>query len=235
VKPLNILIGMEFSGVVRQAFRRRGHNAFSNDLLPAEDGSPYHLNGHVKYALAENNGFYFPRLGGHTHWDLAIFHPPCTRLTNAGVRWLYTGGRGTVRDPQKWQELREGAALFELCLGRTGDLVLQDVPRRAVENPIMHEHAAELINRPADQIIQPWMFGHREMKATCLWLHNLSKLEPTDNVGPPPKDPVERRKWARVHRESPGPDRWKNRSRTYFGIAEAMAEQWGCLTMERAA
>jgi hypothetical protein len=219
MRPLNVLIGMEFSGIVREAFRRRGHNAFSCDVLDAEDGSPYHLQGDIKYALAESNGFFFPQLGGHTRWDLGIFHPPCTRLTNAG--------RGTVREPKKWEELYAGAALFELCLGRTGTAKLQELPRRAVENPIMHEHAAALINRPPDQIIQPWMFGHREMKATCLWLNNLPPLEPTDNVGPPPKNPIARRKWARVHRESPGPDRWKNRSRTYPGIADAMAEQWG--------
>jgi hypothetical protein len=223
---MNVIIGCEFSGAVREAFRRRGHNAYSNDLLPAADNSPYHLQGDLRYALQRNNGFFFPQLGGHVGWDLGIFHPSCQRLTNAGSRWLYKGGRGTVRDPQKWQELREGAAFFELCLGRDEGRY-QDIPKRAVENPIMHEHAAELINAPYTQIIQPWMFGHKEMKATCLWLQNLPLLVPTNIVGPPPRDKELRKSWQRIHRESPGPDRWKRRSITYPGVADAMAEQWG--------
>lgn len=223
---MNVIIGCEFSGRVREAFRKRGHNAWSNDLLPADDGSPYHLQGDLCYALSKDNGVFFRQLGEHTRWDLGIFHPPCTRLTNAGVRWLYKDGRGAIRDPEKWADLRDAAAFFELCLGRDSGK-LQNIPRRAIENPIMHEHARELVNSAPDQILQPWMFGHKEMKATCLWLRGLPKLEPTDIVGPPPKDRVERRKWARVHNEPPGPDRWKRRSITYQGIADAMAAQWG--------
>lgn len=225
---MNVFVGCEFSGIVAAAFRARGHNAWSGDFLPTEGDPMYHLQGDIRYALAEANGFYFPQLGGHTRWDLAIFHPPCTRLTNAGVRWLYKGGKGRERDPEKWRELVEAAVFFALCLGRqVGTTVLQQIPKRAVENPIMHAHAAELIACAPTQIIQPWLFGHPEMKATCLWLRGLPPLLPTHVVGPPPKDPEARKAWARVHRESPSPDRWKNRSRTYEGIARAMAEQWG--------
>ncbi len=115
----------------------------------------------------------------------------------------------------------------EAAVKLIGLLWAAPVPKVAIENPIMHQHARQRFGFDPTQIVQPWMFGHREMKATCLWLRGLPKLVPTDVVGPPPKDPVERRTWARVHRESPGPDRWKNRSRTLPGIAEAMAAQWG--------
>jgi hypothetical protein len=223
MRPLNVLIGMEFSGIVREAFRRRGHNAFSCDVLDAEDGSPYHLQGDIKYALAESNGFFFPQLGGHTRWDLGIFHPPCTRLTNAG--------RGTVREPKKWEELYAGAALFELCLGRTGTAKLQELPRRAVENPIMHEHAAALINRPPDQIIQPWMFGRWETKALCYWLTNLPNLVPAYPTIEECREalglPVGSKPEAKVWKMPPGPKRQELRSESFIEVAEAMARQWG--------
>jgi len=140
-------------------------------------------------------------------WDLIIAHPPCTYLANSGVRWLY-GGKGTTPDPERWRAMTLAADFFRL---------LQTAPcdRIAVENPVMHRHAG--IRRP-DQIIQPWQFGHGETKATCLWLKGLPKLAPTDIVSG---------RTARVHRASPGPDRWKERSRTLPGIAAAMADQWG--------
>lgn len=186
---MRVLIGCEFSGAVRREFRARGHDARSCDIMPAEDDQEFHIMADVRGALT----------GG---WDLAIFHPPCTRLTNSGVRWL------SERD--LWAELDEAAALFRACLNA-------GIPKIAVENPIPHRYALERIGRKYDQIIQPWQFGHGETKATCLWLKNLPKLVPT-NV-------VEGRE-AKVHRMPPGPDRWKERSRTYPGIAAAMAAQW---------
>lgn len=217
---MNVLIGCEHSGVVREAFRRRGHNAWSCDLLPAEDGSQYHLQCSLLYVLvptADNTYYRGPA------WDLAIFHPPCTRLANCGVKHLYIGGRKeNGRDEQKWRELDEGVKFFGICLSAP-------IPRVAVENPIQHVHARQRIGFEPTQYIQPWMFGHKEMKATGLHLRKLPPLIPTDIVGPPPTDKIERRKWARVHRESPHPDRWKRRSRTYPGIADAMADQWGRL------
>lgn len=217
---MRVLIGCEFSGTVRRAFRARGHEAWSCDLLPVTDGSPYHLQADLNYVLNYPDRV----LGGmpswmrHAEWDLLIAHPPCTYLTNAGVRWLYTSG--TVRSVERWDAMEEGAAFFNMCMNAR-------IPRIAVENPIMHAHARALISRPYDQVIQPWQYGHQETKATCLWLKNLNLLRPTNVVGPPPTDPIARRSWAKVHRASPGPDRWKVRSLTYQGIADAMAEQWG--------
>lgn len=197
---MKVLVACEFSGTVRRAFRARGHYAVSCDLLPAEDDSPDHYQGDVRDILG-------------SEWDLLIAHPPCTYLTNSGVTWLH-------KDPARWQLLDEGAALFKM-------LLLAPVPRVAVENPIMHKYAKERIgNVRQSQVVQPWMFGHPEQKATCLWLKNLPPLTPTNDVKATmlalPKHQRER-----LHYLSPGPDRWKERSRTFAGIAEAMAEQWG--------
>jgi hypothetical protein len=149
-------------------------------------------------------------------YDLLIAHPPCTRLTNSGVRWL--------NERNLWADLDDAAAFFRAIL---------DLPvlHKAIENPIPHKYALDRIGQKYSQIIQPWQFGHGETKATCLWLKNLPKLVPTDIV--------EGRE-ARVHRMPPGPDRWKERSRFFPGIASAMAEQWGAavsmsLSAERAA
>lgn len=211
---MRVLVACEFSGIVRRAFRSLGHLAYSCDILPAEDGSPYHLQGDVFDVLREPP-FHI--------WDLAICHPPCTYLANSGAKHLYIDGRKeNGPNPDRWAGLDRAAAFFRALL----DL---PIPTIAVENPIQHEHARFLIGVEPTQIIQPWMFGHKEMKATCLWLKGLPKLQPTSIVGPPPKNPEERKAWARVHRESPGPNRWKNRSRTFEGIAAAMADQWGRL------
>lgn len=149
-------------------------------------------------------------------WDLMVAHPPCTYLANSGVRWLYKDGK---EDEDRWLRMADGAEFFRA-------LLRAPIPRIAVENPIMHRYAKGIIGRSQDQIIQPWQFGHPETKATGLWLKNLPLLEPTNIVdGRAP----------RVHHESPGPDRWKNRSRTLQGIADAMADQWGSLAVERAA
>lgn len=184
---MKVLIACEFSGVVREAFRKRGHDAWSADLLPAEDNSPFHREGDLMEWFFKEE------------WDLMIAHPPCTYLAVSGARWF--------KDRQEEQRL---ALKFVAALGsHTG------IPKYAIENPIS---ILSTRWRKPDQIIQPWMFGHGETKATCLWLKNLPKLVPT-NI-------VEGRE-ARVHKASPGPDRWKERSRTLQGIATAMAEQWG--------
>lgn len=204
---MRVLIACEFSGVVRRAFAALGHDAWSCDLLPAEDRSNKHIVGDARDIL--NDG-----------WDLlAVFHPPCTRLCNSGVRWLQKPPVGkTVA--QMEHELREGADLFSAFWNAPID-------RIAVENPVMHRHAKALIRnyQPPAQTVQPWQFGHGEVKATCLWLRGLPKLVPTNIVSG---------RTPRVHRASPGPDRWKERSRTFTGIAEAMAQQWGGPVEERA-
>lgn len=184
---MRVLVACEFSGVVRRAFRDRGHDAWSCDLLPSEDDSPYHLMGDVRDVVADG-------------WDIVIAHPPCTRLTVAGARWFK--GRE--------QEQQEAIAFAEA-------LWAAPVAKMALENPVGVLSTRSALGKPT-QIIQPWQFGHGETKATCLWLRGLPPLVPTAIV--------EGRE-ARVHREPPGPDRWKNRSRTFQGIAAAMAAQWG--------
>ena len=186
---MRVLVACEYSGRVRDAFRRRGHEATSCDLLPCEADPEHHYQGDV-----------FDLLAGP--WDLIVAHPPCTDLAVSGARHF----------AEKIADGRQARALEFVQV-----LLDAPAPRIALENPI--SIISSRIRKP-DQIIQPWMFGHGETKATCLWLKNLPPLVPTDVV--------EGRE-ARVHRMSPGPDRWKERSRTYLGIAEAMAEQWGRL------
>ena len=194
---MRVLVACEFSGVVREAFRRRGHDAWSCDLLASEADGSRHLIGDVRGILMEPYGWV---QNVNKPWDLMIAHPPCTHLAVSGARWF--------KDKRKEQE--EALAFVRL---------LMDAPieRICIENPI--SVISTRIRKP-DQIIQPWMFGHGETKATCLWLKNLPPLKPTNIV-----DGRE----ARVHKMPPGPNRWKERSRTYQGIADAMAEQWGSL------
>lgn len=183
---LRVLVACEFSGTVRRAFRALGHDAWSCDLLPAEDGSEHHLQ-----CDAVDAAHFRPS------WDLMVCHPPCTHLAVSGARWF--------KDKR-----REQADALHFVR----QLLDAPMPYIALENPI--SIISSRIRKP-DQIIQPWQFGHGETKATCLWLKNLPKLVPT-NI-------VEGRE-ARIHKMPPGPDRWKERSRTFPGIAEAMARQW---------
>jgi len=196
---MKVLVACEFSGIVRDAFLEAGHDAWSCDILPTEsDAQGPHYRGDVRDILGKG-------------WDLLIGHPPCTRLTNAGVRWLKKPPKGkTVEDMDR--ELDEGAELFS-------DLLNAPVPKICIENPVMHKYAKERIRNYKEftQSIQPWQFGHGEVKRTCLWLKGLPQLVPTDIVDG--REP-------RVHHMSPGPDRWKERSRFFTGIAKAMAEQW---------
>jgi hypothetical protein len=198
---MRILVACEYSGTVRDAFTKLGHFAMSCDLLPT-DKPGNHYQGDVTDIMDHD-------------WDLMIAHPPCTYLTNSGVSWLH-------KDPSRWVQLDEGAAFFKLLLEAP-------IPRKAIENPIMHKYAKERIGGvKQSQIIQPWMFGHMEQKATCLWLHNLPPLQPTNNVKDEmmklPKNVRER-----LHYLPPSADRWKIRSTTYQGVADAMAAQWGSL------
>lgn len=196
---MKILVACEYSGRVRDAFLAKGHDAWSCDLLPSDTEGP-HIQGDVLGIIGQG-------------WDMMIAHPPCTYLTNSGVTWLH-------RDPTRWDRLREGAAFFSALLSAP-------IPLIAVENPIMHKYAKDLIGGiRQSQVIQPWMFGHMEQKATCLWLKGLPVLVPTNNVREQmmllPKNQRER-----LHYLPPSPDRWKLRSATYQGVADAMAAQWG--------
>jgi site-specific DNA-cytosine methylase len=182
---MRVLVACEYSGRVREAFRARGHDAWSCDLLEPEDGSGFHIQGDVIPLLEDG-------------WDLMIAHPPCTHLSVSGSRWF----------KDKVKEQAEALEFVRVLMNA-------DIPKIAIENPI--SVISSRIRKP-DQIIQPWQFGHGETKATCFWLKGLPKLIPTDVV--------EGRE-AKVHRMPPGPNRWKERSRTYQGVANAMAGQWG--------
>jgi len=185
---MKVLVACEYSGIVRDAFIKRGHAAVSCDLLPSEVGPfPFHFQCDVTKLLTD-------------HWDLLIAHPPCTHLAVSGARYF--------KEKREKGLQQEALRFVELLMNAP-------IPRICIENPvsIISSH----IRKP-EQIIQPWQFGHGETKATCLWLKGLPALVPTDIV--------EGRE-ARVHRLPPGPNRWKERSRTYQGIADAMAEQWG--------
>lgn len=213
---MKVLVACEFSGIVRQAFRRRGHDAWSLDLLDSEDHSPHH---YYDYDLTIGPKYDdMLQLNNYGAWDLLIAHPPCTYLTNSGVRWLYRKGRKENGIDWHRNDLMLQAVRFFESLWQAR------IPRVCIENPIMHGQAYQALcartAKPEPQIIQPWQFGHGETKATCLWLRGLPELTPTKIVlGRVP----------RVHYASPGPDRWKERSRTLAGIAEAMADQWGAL------
>lgn len=183
---MKVLIACEYSGVVRDAFLKKGHDAVSCDLLPTEVEGP-HYQGDVFDII--NDG-----------WDLMIAHPPCTHLAVSGARHFAAKKASGVQDE---------------ALDFVRKLLEADIPKIALENPI--SIISSRIRKP-DQIIQPWQFGHGETKATCLWLKNLPKLTPTDIVEG--REP-------RVHMMPPGPDRWKERSRTFTGIGAAMADQWG--------
>jgi len=185
---MKVLVACEFSGIVREAFAKKGHDAWSCDLLPTEVPGN-HIQGDILGDILYN---------GYIEWDLMIAHPPCTHLAVSGARWF----------KDKVQEQRE-------ALNFVRRLMLAPINKICIENPI--SVISSKIRKP-DQIIQPWMFGHGETKATCLWLKNLPKLEPT-NI-------VEGRE-QRIHNMAPSPNRWKERSRTFQGIADAMADQWG--------
>lgn len=195
---MKILIACEFSGIVRDAFLKRGHDAISCDLLPSEKPGP-HYQGDVRDIL-------------NKQWDMIIAHPDCTYITNSGCRWLDT-------DITRWKKLFEACEFFRLFLNHPCKKII-------IENPIPHKYGLTLIGKKYTQIIQPFMFGIPETKATCLWLKGVPKLIEIDNVKELMKT-MPKSKTNKVHYESPGLERWKNRSRTNYGIANAMGEQWG--------
>lgn len=202
-----VLIACEFSGTVRTAFEKLGWDAWSVDLLPSEKPGK-HLQADIIDVL---NGVRFKGFPPLSYFDLMIAHPPCTYLSNSGVCWLY-------KQEGRWEKMQNGAKFFKLLLDA-------DIPHKAIENPIMHKHAIKLIGRRQDQVIQPYMFGHTERKATCLWLNNLPLLKPTKDVKTE-MDKLPKKESQRIHYASPGKNRWKIRSKTFEGIAEAMAIQW---------
>jgi hypothetical protein len=182
---MKVLVACEYSARVRDAFRRRDHDAWSCDLLECEGDPQWHLQQPVEEVLG--NG-----------WDLMIAHPPCTHLAISGARYFH----------RKQREQAEALDFVRL-------LMAAPIDRWCMENPVS---VISSVIAPPSQIIQPWQFGHGETKATCLWLKNLPRLQPTNCVSG-----RENRVWLMP----PSADRWKDRSRTYEGIADAMADQWG--------
>lgn len=195
---MRVLVACEFTGTVREAFADRGHDAWSCDLLPTLRKSRKHIVGDVVEVLRRG-------------WDLIIAHPPCTYLTVSGNKWMKPEFRH--RFPNRPQQREDAIRFFFTLYGA-------DCPKVAVENPI--GVMSSRFRRP-DQVVQPYQFGHPERKATCLWLRGLPLLQPTKIV-PLPSDPALAQ---RLHYLPPSPDRWKERSKTFQGIADAMAEQWG--------
>lgn len=233
-QPLKVLIACEFTGTVRRQFEELGHDAWSCDLRPSEDQTNRHIVGDVREVMTWG-------------WDLMIIaHPPCTRLCNSGVRWINDpskmkncGPDFTDAEKAEWpslsdeqkkakmqEKLREGAELFS-------DLWNAPVPMIACENPVMHKHAKALIRNYEEfaQSVQPWQYGDWETKRTCLWLKGLKPLVPTYRTLDEARKGLGKSAKAkpdnRVHSCPPGPEREKERSRFFDGIARAMAEQWG--------
>lgn len=213
-----ILIACEFSGVVRDAFLARGHDAWSCDLLPTETNSNRHIRDDVRQVL-------------HWGWDMLIVaHPPCTRLCRSGRRWL--SGPGDMTPPKKlpigrtWESMK---AEFEAAVDLFVTCWNAPIERICIENPEMHDIARRRM--PADlaepQTVQPHWFGHPEYKATGLYLRGLPPLTETNRLKEPEKGSDEWKAWNRVHRMARTADRQKERSRFFPGIAEAMADQWG--------
>jgi len=208
---MRVLVACEFSGIVRDAFLAEGHDAYSCDLLETESRATEE---HIARHFVGDVFDIIPLAS----WDLMIAHPPCTYLTNAGVRHLNgnitsrNGKRAEVSGVERFHAMWEAAKFFN-ALKESG------IPRIAIENPVPHKYAVERIGK-YDQIIQPWQFGHDERKAICLWLKNLPPLIPTRLMPG---------RAARANNESPGPNRAKERSRFFVGVALAMAAQWGNL------
>ena len=196
---MKVLVACEYSGSVRDAFIARGHEALSCDLLPTDSPGP-HYQGDVMDIINEG-------------WDLMVAHPPCTYLSVSGMHWTTRG----LRDPQLTEDALDFVRL----------LLNAPIPMIALENPV--SVISSRIRKP-DQVVQPYMFGHDASKKTCLWLKNLPLLVPTQMVEPRMADGKKR--WGNQtdggqNRLAPSADRWKIRSETYKGIAEAMASQWG--------
>jgi len=193
---MKVLIACEFSGIVRDAFVQRGHDAVSCDLLPTEKPGQ-HIQGDVIELLTHNPSY----------WDMMIAHPPCTHLAVSGARYF----------KNKQKEQSDALEFVRKLMGTP-------IEKIAVENPI--GVISSKIRKP-DQIIQPWQFGHPESKATCFWLKNLPPLKPTNILKSPASGRWQNQTPSGQNKLGPSPDRAKNRSRTYPGIAKAMAEQWG--------
>jgi len=202
---MNVLIAYESSGTVREAFRNLGHQAWSCDLQPADDGSKFHLTIDAKKAIQM-------QLAGQRHWDFIIMHPPCTALAVSGNAHY---GRNMRKYAQRLEAIKYTIEMF--------DLAKSNAKFVCMENPV------GVLPIKASQYIQPYEHGHSDSKKTGLWLHNLPKLEPTNVIIKPERGYWDNQTPSGQNKLGPSPDRWKIRSKTYQGIADAMAQQWSNL------
>ncbi|TDR34686.1 hypothetical protein [Aquamicrobium defluvii] len=223
--PLRVLIACETSGVARRAFSDLGHDVWSCDILPAEDGSNRHIICDVRDGIL-NEG-----------WDLlAVLHPPCTRLCRSGRRWMSGPGNWTppkrLPDGRTWESMREefeeGVSIFTACWNAP-------IERVAIENPEMNDLARARMpaDLPRPKMVQPFWFGHPEYKATGWYLRGLRPLVATDMLTEPERGSDEWKRWSKVHRMTPGPERSRLRSRSFPGMMAAAAEQWGGFALEK--
>lgn len=215
---MRVLVACEFSGIVREAFRKRGHSAWSCDLIPNEDDSPFHYEGDVMSMLPGGRIYHTMALEGQqTDWDMLIAFPPCTYLCSSGIHWNRHNG------------LRAQCTIGAIDF--TEGLWSAAIPRICIENPVGVLSTRSILGKPA-QIIQPYQFGHDASKQTCLWLKGLPKLLGTKYIQP--RIVNRKMRWSNQtdsgqNKLGPSPTRAMDRARTYQGIADAMAEQWGNL------
>lgn len=209
-KPLPVLVAYEESGIITSELRRQGIEAYSNDIVPTRGNPKWHIQDDAMRVI-------FSRT-----WGGIITHTVCTFMANSGAKHLYIGhDPANGRDEKRWRNMRKSAREFKHILDNAPTEYL------LMENPIMLGYAQEIIGRGFDQMVQPWQFGHEEMKATCFWRRGLPDLWYTDIVGPPPKDKEEKKRWEKSFRCFPGPNRQRDRSETKWGIANAIAMQYG--------
>ena len=218
---MQILVACEESQAVTIELRRLGHLAYSCDIDPCSGGRPnWHIIDDVLKVIKP--GYVIKTEGGccsfTAKWDMMIAHPPCTRLTNAGRRWMHNPPKGKTM-VEMWRDFFDAVEFYK-ALRNSG------MPKIAIENPIMHDHARELLGKESRNVVQPWWFGEKMFKATGFELIGLPELVATNKLIPPKPGTDEHKKWSWVHRMSPGPERAKMRSKTPVGIAKAMAMQW---------
>lgn len=233
MRQLKVLVACEESQAVTKEFRKLGHEAFSCDIQDCSGGHPeWHIKADVIPILFCKVNNVLTQSGSEIiidKWDLVIAHPPCTRLTNAGVRWIasknpregyeWSKTFNIYINPVKYSEMQSACYFFQMFL------LYAEHKKIVIENPIMHSYAMDIIKIKPNQIIQPYEYGHLETKATCLWRFGVNELTGIHNVYDEMMQlPYAER--AKVHYASPGKDRGKIRSKTYSGIAKAMAEQW---------
>lgn len=222
---MRVLVACEESQEVCKAFRLKGHEAYSCDIIECSGGHPeWHIVGNALDAInskgirldLQSGGCLFP---GNGYWDMMIAHPPCTRLTNAGRRWMHNPPKGKTM-VQMWSDFFDAVEFYNA-------LKNAPIPKICIENPVMHDHAREAIKPGPRQVVQSWHFGDPAFKATGFELIGLPELVKTNVLDTPEKGTEEHKAWSWVHRLPPSKDRAKLRSVTFKGIAKAMADQWG--------